>query len=431
MCSYVDFKNPDNPDDESFNPDPVSYPVTELEYPNSGASEKFILLAPRDREHYNPIMCLENTLYTMLRCYLTPAQRALFGTLPEDVFQDDASSAAPSPAITVQTVAELSPSSYPSSYVSSPPPSESESTTFNYLRLLQRAYRKRDGPRFFKVMDAINTLLRLLKYPPMPPDPFEPHSPNHFVDAVKSWTQIPPDVVTRILNETYQRAVGPRVAELSRYPAFSSTVYGELEPKLVARIIRETGLRADSLFLDLGSGVGQVVLQASLHTGCTSFGVEIMPIPADIARSQREQIHMRCRMWGVTMGEVELEENDMLKSTRVDELISKADVVLVNNKVFDEKLNNDLKSKFLDLKEGAIVVSLNPFVPSTRLSERNLDDISGIFQVTERPYGHGDVSWGSGEGSYYIHRVDRRGYTEIKTRLESRANNPRTTRSRR
>lgn len=425
-------------------------------------------------------MCLENTLYTMLRCYLTPAQRALFGTLPEDVFQDDASSAAPSPAITVQTVAELSPSSYPSSYVSSPPPSESESTTsslwstssadsvssvsslssftslsslslvdsidplksdldaspidptrFNYLRLLQRAYRKRDGPRFLKVMDAINTLLRLLKYPPMPPDPFEPHSPNHFVDAVKSWTQIPPDVVTRILNETYQRAVGPRVAELSRYPAFSSTVYGELEPKLVARIIRETGLRADSLFLDLGSGVGQVVLQASLHTGCTSFGVEIMPIPADIARSQREQIHMRCRMWGVTMGEVELEENDMLKSTRVDELISKADVVLVNNKVFDEKLNNDLKSKFLDLKEGAIVVSLNPFVPSTRLSERNLDDISGIFQVTERPYGHGDVSWGSGEGSYYIHRVDRRGYTEIKTRLESRANNPRTTRSRR
>jgi hypothetical protein len=34
------------------------------------------------------------------------------------------------------------------------------------------------------------------------------------------------------------------------------------------------------------------------------------------------------------MGEVELEEGDMLKSERVSELMKKADVVLINNKVF-------------------------------------------------------------------------------------------------
>lgn len=43
-----------------------------------------------------------------------------------------------------------------------------------------------------------------------------------------------------------------------------------------------------------------------------------------------------------------------------------------------------------------------------------LDDISAIFQVSERPYPPGSVSWGSGGGTYYLHRVDREGYAEVK-----------------
>lgn len=147
---------------------------------------------------------------------------------------------------------------------------------------------------------------------------------------------MPQDVTTRIIEETYQRCVGPQVRTLKQYEAFSSEVYGELMPSLIADIIRVSGLRKDSLFLDMGSGVGNVVLQASLQTGCKSFGIEIMPAPAKIARSQLEQLKIRCRMWGVSMGDVELEEGDMLKSEKVTQLISKADVVLINNKVFLE-----------------------------------------------------------------------------------------------
>ena len=61
-----------------------------------------------------------------------------------------------------------------------------------------------------------------------------------------------------------------------------------------------------------------------------------MPSPARLARSQLEQFKMRCKMWGVRHGEIELEEGDMLKSPRVDALVKEADVVLVNNKVFLE-----------------------------------------------------------------------------------------------
>lgn len=158
------------------------------------------------------------------------------------------------------------------------------------------------------------------------------------MDVVESWTEpgLPKPILMRIIDENYQRAVGPNVKTLKKYEAFSSTVYGELMPILSHEIIRLTQLREDSLFLDLGSGVANVVVQAALQTGCTAYGIELMPQPARVARDMREQIRIRARMWGVNIGQMELEEGDMLKSRRVDELMSKADVVLVDNKVFEE-----------------------------------------------------------------------------------------------
>ena len=256
-------------------------------------------------------------------------------------------------------------------------------------------------------MDAINALICLLKYPPLPLDPFEEAiSLNTFREAVKSWKCMPNDVVQRLVEEAYQRAVGPNIDMLKRYEAFSSEVYGELMPTFVSDIFRATGLSESSLFLDLGSGVGNVVLQASLETGCRSFGIEIMPGPAEIARSQLEQFRTRCRMWGVRMGNVELEEGDMLKSAKVDQLVKEADVVLVNNKVFLEPcessdltgqgpmlmeligelcaVNEALRQKFLDLKEGAIVVSLKCLMGSGRSSTRNSRERSSSPALKER-----------------------------------------------
>lgn len=88
----IDFRNLDDPNDISFKPHPTDYPVAELEYPNNGAVERcvrqcngisqtqerrtdsyfrFILLAPKDKDHYNPIMDLEKSLYTIVECKLS------------------------------------------------------------------------------------------------------------------------------------------------------------------------------------------------------------------------------------------------------------------------------------------------------------------------------------------------------------------------
>jgi len=73
---------------------------------------------------------------------------------------------------------------------------------------------------------------------------------------------------------------------------------------------------------------------------------------------------------------------------------------------------------------------LSPFVSSinARLTKRNVDDISAIFDVTEKPYHSGSVSWGNNGGSYYLHKVDREGYAKIKERFDKSHNRPRRTR---
>jgi len=270
-------------------------------------------------------------------------------------------------------------------------------------------------------MNTINALLRSLKYPPLPADPFEDAPQNQIKEAVASWTCVPKEVRGRVYEETYQRCVGPSAMRLEKsYKVWSNEVYGELLPPLLSEIFSVTGLGPNSLFMDLGSGVGNAVLQASLLTGCRSYGIEIGKMPAQLARAQLEQMQKRCRMWGFSMGQVELEEEDMLKSERVPEMMKKADVVLINNKVFAQTLNEAIRASFLDLKEGAIVVSLATFWDNTKnITERNVNDMSAIFQVTERPYRSGSVSWGNGGGSYYLHRVDREGYRKIQERIES------------
>ena len=77
------FTNPEDPNDRSFEPD--AFPAMELEFPNNHACERsvsmfvhrkatlnmgfrYLLLAPKDKDHYHPVYCLEATLYTMIEC---------------------------------------------------------------------------------------------------------------------------------------------------------------------------------------------------------------------------------------------------------------------------------------------------------------------------------------------------------------------------
>ena len=54
-----------------------------------------------------------------------------------------------------------------------------------------------------------------------------------------------------------------------------------------------------------------------------------MDKPAEMVCEQHAQMIMLARMWGVRMGDIELEHANILESPRVSEPISRTDVVLV------------------------------------------------------------------------------------------------------
>lgn len=217
-----------------------------------------------------------------------------------------------------------------------------------------------------------------------------------------------PSLVERILNQTYSRTVSPNLKMLRKYQTGTDYVYGELLPRFVSDILRrDLKLKSNEVFVDLGSGVGNVVLQAALEIGCESWGCEIMKEYCTVAELQHAEFVSRCMLWGLTHGNVSLEKGDFLENAAIKRVLRKADAVLVNNQVFTPQLNEALTNLFLDLKDGCRVVSLKSFVPTDhKITARNLNSPYNVLVVEKKRYYSNCVSWTNEGGSYYVSTKD-------------------------
>ncbi|GJJ09402.1 hypothetical protein Clacol_003624 [Clathrus columnatus] len=430
MKSYkAYFSNPSDPTDRSFDPHPTQFPYVVLEYPNTNSREVFPLLIPKDEDHYSPVKEVKKSLFTIIETFLTPSQAALFGTPPSQLRPSDF-------APPKSDLALYHPSNRQQSKSITLTPLSND-----LLLTLTHANNTRNGPLFISTFNQISELLRSLKKGDLDDDGFRVDldrasnssqirpipDPNPIRKLFQGWNGVPPHIWKTIIDETYQRAVGPNIPLLRKYPAWSSEAYGELETEFVSDIVHYTGLKPTSRFFDMGSGVGTVVLQIALQAGCMASGIEKMKHPAAIAEQHLEQFQKRCRMWGVEPGPTELLTGDFTDDDRVRERILNADVVLCNNWAFSEKqVNQSLLNHFLDMKEGAVVVSLRSFIPPNfRLTEHTIGSPAAILRVEERPFQAGSVSWMSGGGVYFINTIDRRMVAVLHDQL-SKGRAPRT-----
>ena len=224
-----------------------------------------------------------------------------------------------------------------------------------------------------------------------------------------SMHHLPFDTVHLILRQIYDRAVSPNVDILkqTKNKENKDNTYGELLSNFTNMIIEQTHLKSDQVFVDLGSGVGNVVLQMALQVGCESWGCEMMPNPCDLADTAKKEFTARCRLWGIKPGEVRLERDDFTRNAAIHEAIKRADVILVNNEVFSESLNGTLVQLFLDVKDNCKIVSLRPLASSdSTIKSRTLNDPSNLFEVVQKQYSENFVSWKADGGNYYISTKD-------------------------
>lgn len=120
------------------------------------------------------------------------------------------------------------------------------------MKGLEKFKAKKDGPSFLLAVTHYNTILLGLK------------TQGLIGLNIKTMRQVNEKIWNKLVAQVYERAVGPEIETLGQYTAFSDNVYGELLPRFMAEIFELTGLDDKGVFVDLGSGVGNCVLQAAL-----------------------------------------------------------------------------------------------------------------------------------------------------------------------
>ncbi|KAH4153832.1 histone-lysine N-methyltransferase [Parastagonospora nodorum] len=318
-------------------------PILELQYPSPTRPERFEAVHPLDaQEGYSPLEDIYFSIEEIIQHYL-----------PTDLGN------------------ELS--------------SDTEGT----VRLLKRAVSKNSPDDFKTELAKFNALIK---------DKLSDGTIQRIMDEMHA---IPLSLVKRITAQSYNRIVSPQAHRLRKVKG-KETTYGELLTPFVHKIFAQTGLNSSHVFVDLGSGVGNVVLQAALQTGAESWGIEKMELAASLGSKQASEIQARARLWNIHLGAIHLISGDFLETPEIDEVLRRADVVLVNNKVFGEKLNNDLLQKFLDLKDGCKVVSLESFGGGAKQGVRHEQAIAGLFDEERFESGTFSVSWVGESVEYYI-----------------------------
>ncbi|KAI8774133.1 serine-rich adhesin for platelets [Biomphalaria glabrata] len=211
-----------------------------------------------------------------------------------------------------------------------------------------------------------------------------------------------------ILQQCYNHSVTDP-EKLNHYEPFSPEVYGETSFELVEQMIKSVKFTESDYFIDLGSGVGQVILQVSAATNCKfCYGVEKAEWPAEYAVGMEREFHRWMKWYGKEHGDFLIEKGDFLHDD-VKEKLNKATIVFVNNFAFGPVVDHELKQRFANcLKEGARIVSSKAFCPlNFRITERNLSDIGTIMTVEELSPLCGAVSWTGKPFAYYVHTIDR------------------------
>lgn len=183
---------------------------------------------------------------------------------------------------------------------------EADLSRIPLIKSLSKAIRRQNGAEFIRLIGWYNRVMRHLI------------SQGSISAQIEQMKGLKMSIWEIVLSQAYERQIGPRIEMVKQYATWSSNVYGELKPKFVSDLIHLSGLKPGQVFVDLGSGVGNIVMQVVLEAGCVGVGFENMKSCCTLADGQMREVVGRCKeLWGVSLGQPLLLEADFTKDERV------------------------------------------------------------------------------------------------------------------
>lgn len=129
-------------------------------------------------------------------------------------------------------------------------------------------------------------------------------------------------MLRHILQQVYNYAV-TEPEKLNQYEPFSPEVYGETSFELVCQMVDEIDIGPEETFLDLGSGVGQVVLQVAASTKAKlCIGIEKADVPSRYAENMDHMFSTWMKWFGKRCGEYQLLKGDFLADEHREKIMS-------------------------------------------------------------------------------------------------------------
>ncbi|TKR93592.1 hypothetical protein L596_008014 [Steinernema carpocapsae] len=216
-------------------------------------------------------------------------------------------------------------------------------------------------------------------------------------------------VLKHICTRAYNRAVTDVHALNKHYEAFSSETYGETSFERLQMIIDEVAPNQDDVFVDLGSGVGQLVCHvAGASRVKKAVGIEISQLPNTFARQLEREFVRWMKWYGKKFQPFSLEQGDFLHSQYRQLITEEATVIFINNYAFTAELDTRIKRELLaELKDGTRIISTKPYaLPGRSINGRHMNDISMILDVREMKRCENACSWTSNYVPYYMHTIN-------------------------
>ncbi|CAD5209780.1 unnamed protein product [Bursaphelenchus xylophilus] len=216
-------------------------------------------------------------------------------------------------------------------------------------------------------------------------------------------------LLSRILTHSYNKAVDNEKALNKHYEAFSSETYGETSFNRMQMIIDELKPTNQDVFVDLGSGVGQLVAHMAGGSRVKkAFGIEIAQLPAKFAARLEEEFRKLMKFFGKKVRPFSLERGNFLDENYRELITQDATIIFINNYAFQSDLEAKIKQNLLsELKNGTKIISTKPYgALNKNITERQLNDISSILDVVELKRCPNPCSWTSNDVPYYLHVVN-------------------------
>ncbi|KJH51265.1 histone methylation protein DOT1 [Dictyocaulus viviparus] len=227
--------------------------------------------------------------------------------------------------------------------------------------------------------------------------------------AFESWSQDRADVdlLTIICSLSFSRAVSNPQLLNNHYAPFSSGVYGETSYEQMQSIIDQIGFREQDVFLDLGCGVGQLVMYVAGGTKVKkSVGIEINDLPARYGAAMGEDFSKWMKWWKKKCRPFQLIHGDMLDEQYRTLITQEATIIFINNYAFEPSLDLHIKNMLADCHMGTRIISTKAYATGTkRVNMRNLGDVESIMEVTQLKTVKQPTSWTPNTVPYYLHTV--------------------------